>query len=46
MSCVKEYLDKLTLCYERYIQYVRRNPATTAQLESTVRTVSYLIAGE
>lgn len=45
MSCIKEYIDKLTLCYERYTQYVRRNPATTAQLESTVRTVSYLIAG-
>lgn len=46
MSHVKEYIDKLTRVYERYIDYVRRNPAATAQLESTVRTLSYLIAGQ
>lgn len=39
------YIDKLTHIYERYRDYVTKNPGATAQLESTVRTLSYLIAG-
>lgn len=45
MTNIKEYVDKVTRLYERYVEYVRKNPAATAQLESVVRTFSYIIAG-
>lgn len=37
--------EKLTRCYERYREYVTKNPTAITQFESTVRTLSYLIAG-
>ena len=46
MSHIKAYLDRAAALYEKYTDYVRRNPAEAARLESGVRTLSYLMAGE
>ncbi|XP_018618927.2 peroxisomal biogenesis factor 16 [Scleropages formosus] len=40
-----ESIEKLIRLYQRYEDCVRKNPASAAQLESAVRTLSYLIAG-
>lgn len=45
MSHIKEYLDRINALYQRYVEYVKKNPTAAAHLESTVRTLSYLVAG-
>jgi len=45
MSNFKGRVHDMARVYERYTEYVRRNPAATAHLESSARTLSYLLAG-
>ncbi|XP_023119727.1 peroxisomal biogenesis factor 16 [Amphiprion ocellaris] len=45
MSHIKEYLDRINGVYQRYVEYVKKNPTAAAHLENTVRTLSYLVAG-
>uniref|UniRef100_A0A3Q1ERU6 Peroxisomal membrane protein PEX16 n=1 Tax=Acanthochromis polyacanthus TaxID=80966 RepID=A0A3Q1ERU6_9TELE len=44
MSHIKEYLDRINGVYQRYTEYVKKNPTAAAHLENTVRTLSYLVA--
>uniref|UniRef100_A0A3P8RMT5 Peroxisomal membrane protein PEX16 n=1 Tax=Amphiprion percula TaxID=161767 RepID=A0A3P8RMT5_AMPPE len=46
MSHIKEYLDRINGVYQRYVEFVKKNPTAAAHLENTVRTLSYLVAGK
>ncbi|KAJ8272341.1 hypothetical protein COCON_G00112000 [Conger conger] len=40
-----KWLERLDRLFQKYQEYVTKNPSATSHLESTVRTLSYLIAG-